>query len=145
MRSHVTFRHPAEFVPVSEDEGILSAAGVSWFLKLLAGVKDIDAIGDPLQEDWGVVVFAGRRKCRFWIGINSWDEGAWLVHFHHHSFAWLQRMTSNGKKELGELVSDFHNVLESDEQVRDVSWHYESDMTKPDMPGASTPDASKTT
>jgi hypothetical protein len=141
VRTNVTFQHPAEFVPVSEDEGILSVAGVAWFLELLARVEGIEVVGDPIQEDWGVVAFARRGDCRFWIGISFWDEGAWLVHVHHHSSAWLQRMSSKGKTGLSDLCSELHKALKSAEGVREVSWHVESDLRRPGVSGAATPDA----
>ena len=109
MRKNVTFRHPAEFVPVSGGDGILATAGAGWFVPLLRRIDGLSVQGELCQEDWGVVVFAERSGKRFWIGLSFWPDGeqAWLAHFHHHSFAWLQRRSAAGKRELERLVSDF--------------------------------------
>ena len=143
MRTNVTFRHPAEFVPVSEDDGILAATASGWFVELLQRIEGLE-IGSPLiQEDWGVVVIAERDNCRFWIGVSLWPEGesAWLAHVHHRTFAWLQRLSSHGRKELLRFAIDLHAVLESDQAVRDVSWYRQADMARANPPGASTPTA----
>jgi hypothetical protein len=95
------------------------------------------------QEDWGVVVFAERAGKRFWIGLSLWpeDEPAWLAHFHHRSFAWLQRWSAAGKSELERLASDFHTVLASEPTVRDIAWYHESDMRRAHAPSSTTPNA----
>src|SRR5687768_8224690 len=122
MRNNVTFRYPAEFVTVSEDDGILSVAGADWFVSLLRRIAGLSVRSELCQEDWGVVVFAERGGKRFWIGLSFWpeDEPAWLAHFHHHSFAWLQRWSAAGKRELERLVSDFQSVLAS--EIGRASW-----------------------
>jgi hypothetical protein len=28
---------------------------------------------DLCQEDWGVVLFARRKRKKFWIGLNAWE------------------------------------------------------------------------
>ncbi len=66
---------------------------------------------------------------------------AWLAHFHHHSFAWLQRWSASGKRELERLASDFHSVLASEPTVRDIAWYHESDMRRADAPSSTTPNA----
>jgi hypothetical protein len=67
---------------------------------------------DLCQEDWGVVSFARRKRKKFWIGLNAWEpEGSWLAHFHHGSFAWLQRLISSGKNEVRRLLADVREVL----------------------------------
>src|SRR5206468_3241355 len=87
---------------------------------------------DPCQEDWGVVFFARRNQKKFWIGLSAWDvDGAWLAHFHHGSFAWLQSFRTFGKNELNRLLADVHNVLVNESAITDITWHEESDMRKP--------------
>ena len=68
MRNNVTFHYPANFVPVSDDDGILSVTAADWFVSLLRRVNDLSVRSDLCQEDWGVVVFAERAGKRFWIG-----------------------------------------------------------------------------
>jgi hypothetical protein len=36
MRAHVTFRYPAEFVPLSKEDGILAARGAQWLTLRIA-------------------------------------------------------------------------------------------------------------
>lgn len=129
MRTNVSFRHPAEFVPVSDADCILSVDGAQWFAALLKRVPELQ-IEEPLcQEDWGVVLFARRNEKTFWIGLSPWeDDGYWLAHFHHGSGAWLQRFSSSGKQELARLVSDFHNVLVNEPHVSQVTWYEEREM-----------------
>jgi hypothetical protein len=113
MRANVTFRHPAEFVGDEDDGGgVLAVRGAEWFAALLRRVPGLELDDDFCQEDWGVVFFARRKQKKFWIGLSGWDvEGAWLAHFHHGSFAWLQRFSSTGKSELKRLLVDVHDVL----------------------------------
>lgn len=134
MRNNVTFRHPAEFIPLSEDDAILATSGAEWFVSLLRRIDGLSVQSELCQEDWGVVVFAERSRKRFWIGLSFWPDGeqAWLAHFHHHSLAWLQRWTVAGKRELELLVSDFHSVLASDPIVHEVEWYHETDLRKAD-------------
>ena len=143
MRNNVTFRHPAEFIPVSEDDGILATSGADWFVSLLQRIDGLSVQSELCQEDWGVVVFAERAGKRFWIGLSLWpeDEQAWLAHFHHHSFAWLQRWSTAGKLELERFVSDFHSVVASEQTIYDVTRYYESDMRRGDAQGSATPNA----
>jgi hypothetical protein len=143
MRTNVTFRHPAEFTPVSEDDGILAVAGAAWFVDMLRRIPGLDVNSPLVQEDWGVVATATRSGCRFWVGLSLWPEGeaAWLAHVHHGSSAWIQRFTTKGKDELQRLARDLHTTLQSDSAVRDVVWYREADMVKPAPDGASHPDA----
>jgi hypothetical protein len=141
MRNNVTFRYPAEFIPLSENDGILATRGADWFVSLLRRIDGL-SVGDELcQEDWGVVVIAERGGKRFWIGLSFWPEGeqAWLAHFHHRSFAWLQRWSTSGNRGLDRLISDFHSMIESEPLVRDIAWYHEREMTKANAESSATP------
>ena len=141
MRTNVTFHHPAEFVAVSDEDGILSVAGAQWFVALLRRVPALEIDEQLCQEDWGVVISARRAQKKFWIGFSMWPEGehAWLAHFHHGSFAWLQRFTSSGQSGLGHLVSEVHRVLTHEPMVSGVLWYDESQMRKAEPDGFATP------
>lgn len=141
MRNNVSFRHPAEFVAVSDEDGILAVAGAQWFVSLLRRVPDLKIDEELCQEDWGVVICARRDQKKFWIALSMWPAGehAWLVHCHHGSFAWLQRISSSGKRELQRLVSDVHSVLSSEPAVTDIVWYEESQMRKAQPDGFTTP------
>ena len=143
MRTNVVFNHPAQFVPVSPDDGVLSVAGADWFVSLLKQVPELEVDTKLCQEDWGVVVFARRNDKRFWIGLSLWpdERQVWLVHFHHHSFAWLQRWTAAGKNELQQLVLAAHAVFCRDTEVSGISWYYEHDIGRPDADGSEDPAA----
>jgi hypothetical protein len=141
MRTNATFRHPAEFVGDQEDGGgILAVRGAQWFAELLRRVPGLQLDEDLCQEDWGVVFFVRRNQRNFRIGLSAWDsEGAWVAHFHHGSFAWLQSFRSTGKSELKLLLADFHNVLANESLVTEIAWHEESEMNKPEPSGFPTP------
>jgi hypothetical protein len=141
MRNNVTFRHPAMFVPVSESDGVLSTIAAEWFVELLKRVRTLEVDTDLCQEDWGVVIFARRNRKRFWIGLSPWSEsGFWLAHFHHHSFAWLQRLSDSGNREFDRLVMDFHDVLAAEPAVTQIAWYREKDMEKARPEGSSLPE-----
>ena len=132
MRTNVTFCHPFEFVPLSDKDGILAVESAQWFAALLRRIPGLDVDEQACQEDWGVVFFARRNQKQFWIGLSpSEKEGAWLVHFHHGSFAWLQRFSSSGKHELNRLLTDAHEILTSEPEISNIAWYEESEMTKP--------------
>jgi hypothetical protein len=140
MRTNVIFRHPAEVVPLSDEDPILAVSGAEWFAALLQRVPGLEIDDELCQEDWGVVLFARREEKKFWIGLSGWDaDGAWLAHFHHGSFAWLQRFTSSGNSELKRLLTDVHDVLASTPAIFNIVWHEESDMSKPHPAGFPTP------
>lgn len=65
----------------------------------------------------------------------------WLAHFHHSSFAWLQRWNAAGKRELERLIGDFHSVLTQDPAVREIAWYHEGDLMMAESSGSATPDA----
>jgi hypothetical protein len=140
MRTHVTFRHPAPFVRLSDEDGILSVAGAEWFVSLLARVPGLVVREDLCQEDWGIVSFAERAGKRFWIGLSAEEEGAWLGHFHHGSWAWLQRFSPSGDRELQRLLLDFHRVLANEAAVSEVTWYREEDVAKQHRSGSAAPD-----
>jgi len=141
MRNNVTFQYPAEFVPVSDEDGILAVGGAQWFVALLNRVPDLQVDDELCQEDWGIVVFASRAQKKFWVGLSFWPDGdrAWLAHFHHSSFAWLQRLSASGRKQLQLLVGDFHAVLASEPSVSHIVWHEEGQMNEARPGGHSTP------
>ena len=140
MRTNVTFRHPAVFVPISDEEGILAVSGAQWFAALLRRVPGLQLDEDLCQEDWGVVFFARRNQKKFWIGLSAWDiDGAWNAHFHHGSFVWFQRFSSSGKNELTRLLADVHEVLDSETAISEIAWHEEREMRKPQPVGFPTP------
>jgi hypothetical protein len=140
MRTNVSFRHPAEFVPLSDEDGILAVAGAQWFLTLLRRVPDLQIDDNLCQEDWGVLFFAQRNQKTFWIGLSAWETaGSWLAHFHHGSFAWLRRFSASGKTELQRLVSDVHAVLAGEPAVSEIVWYAEHEMTKARPTGFPTP------
>jgi hypothetical protein len=56
-------------------------------------------------------------------------EGAWLAHFHHGSFAWLQRFSSSGTNELKRFLADVHDVLASEPAITDIAWHEQNEMS----------------
>jgi hypothetical protein len=140
MRTNVTFQHSTDFVPVSDEDGVLATRGAGWFVDLLRMVPGLEVNDDLCQEDWGVVVFAERNRKSFWIGLSAWeDDGSWLAHFHHGSFAWLQRFSPSGKSELGRLLADVRAVLGREPAVSGISWHEEKAMRGPAPAAFATP------
>jgi hypothetical protein len=140
VQTNVTFRYPAEFVGVDDDGGgVLAVRGAQWFVRLLSRVNGLSLDLDLCQEDWGVVVFAKRNGRRFWIGLSPYDEGNWVAHFHHGSFAWLQRASASGKAELHRLIADFHAVLAADQAISEITWYTEREMLKPNPLGFKSP------
>lgn len=138
MRTNVTFQYPAEFERASD--GILAVGVAQWFAVLLRQVPGLHINDHLCQEDWGVVVFARRNHKKFWIGLSAYGaKNAWLAHFHHGSFAWLQRFSSSGKGELQRLLADIHGVLESEPTVSSIIWYEESEMRKAQPSGFPTP------
>ena len=143
MRSHVSFRHPAVFVRLSDEDGVLAVSGAAWFLDLLNRVSHMVVNDELCQEDWGVVVFVERNRKRFWVGISmgfDGERGSWAAHFHHAPFAWLQRLSSSGKLELQRVVADFHQVLLAEPAVSEICWFRETDMRSPQRSGSSSPE-----
>jgi hypothetical protein len=141
MRNNVTFRHPAEFVgDEGGDGGILVVAGAAWFADLLSRVPGLQIEPELCQEDWGVVAFAERNQKRFWIGLSFYDEGVWIAHFHHASFAWLQRLSMSGNEELRKLITDFHHVLANERAVSEITWYEERETWVANAQGSPTPD-----
>jgi hypothetical protein len=130
MRTHVRFHHPAEFVRLSDADGVLAIGGAQWFVLLLRRVPGLVIDDELCQEDWGVVMFAQRDGRRFWIGLNLWDEHEWLAHIHHNSFSWLQRLSPSGKSEMKRLLSDLHGALTNDPAVSNVRWYEKRDMLR---------------
>jgi hypothetical protein len=140
MRTFVKFRHPADFVPISDEDGILAVSGAQWFAELLRGVSGLQIEEELCQEDWGVVLFARRNRKKFWIGLSPWDgEHSWLAHFHHGSFAWFQRFSSSGAEELKRLLADVHKVLATEQAISEIAWHEESEMRRPGPKSFPTP------
>ena len=142
MRTFVTFHHPAPFVAVSEEDGVLAVAGADWFVSLLKRIDGLAVQEELIQEDWGVVLRAERSGQKFWIGLSMGPDTdvAWLAHVHHGSFAWFQWFSAAGKRALRQLVSDLHQVLTVEPSVSNVTWFRERDMAKVQPLGASTPD-----
>ena len=130
IRNNVTFRCPEAFVPFSDEEGILSIKGANWFATILRRISSLEVNSDFCQEDWGVVFFVTRNGKKFWIGLCSWPEGdsAWLAHVHHGSFAWLQRLSPSGKREIDQLIADIHDQLSRTQMITDITWYPENDM-----------------
>jgi hypothetical protein len=124
IRTNVSFRYPAEFVAISDVDGVLAISGAQWFVDVLRRIPRLEVNDNLCQEDWGVVAFIRRNSKKFWIGLSLWPEGehAWLAHFHHGPFAWWQRLSPSGQHELRQLVADAHDVLASDPAVYDVVW-----------------------
>lgn len=140
MRTHVTFRYPAEFDSDSDEAGILAVSGAQWFVPLLRRVANLQIDDELGQEDWGVMLDARREDKKFWIGLSMWEgENSWLSHFHHDSFAWLQRLSSSGKRELQRVLCDFHAVLASEPAVSDIVWYEEKELKKARPAGFPTP------
>ena len=140
MRTNVTFRHPAEFIPLSDEDGILAVGGARWFVALLRRVPGLQIEEGLCQEDWGVVLFVRFDHKKFWIGLSAWDsQNGWLSHFHRGSFAWLQRLSSSGKSALQRLLSEVHGALASEPDVSDIVWYEESEISKPRPVGFPTP------
>ncbi len=141
-RNNVTFKHPAKFIPLSGSEHILAISGADWFVSLLQRVDGLSVQSELCQEDWGVVIFVERGGRCFWIGLGLCpeEEPAWLAHFHHTSFAWLQRWNAAGKLEFERLVSDFNSVLTKEPAVREIAWYHESEMRGAPGTGSPTPD-----
>jgi hypothetical protein len=145
MCNNVIFRNPAEFVRLSDEDGILAIEGAAWFVKLLRKIPDLTLDPELCQADWGVVAFARRNGKKFWIGLSMWPEGesAWLAHFHHASFSWIQKLSASGKAELRLLVADFHKILASEETVSEIKWYLESEMAHANPREFSSPDTSQ--
>jgi hypothetical protein len=141
MRTNVIFSHPAELAAVSTEDGILSADNADWFASLLRNIPRLEIEPELCQEDWGVVAFAQRDGKRFWVGLSSWpdEEQMWLAHFHHHSFAWLQKWSASGNSALQQLVLDAHAALSADPAVSRISWYHEREITKASASGSITP------
>lgn len=141
MRNYAIFHYLPEFGADSDEDGILTVEGAKWFLKLLRRIPEIHVDENLCQEDWGVVFFANRDCGRFWIGLSLWPDGecAWLVHLHHHAFAWLQKLSRAGREKLNRLIIDLSRVLSTDSMVTDIQWHRDSDMKKGKPQGTASP------
>jgi hypothetical protein len=141
MRTHVSFQHPAEFVPVSKDDPVLARDGATWFSSLLQRVAGLRIDGELRQEDWDVVLFVIRDGRRFWIGLSTWPDSdhGWLAHIHHGSCAWLQRFSSSGQTQITRLIRDIHDVLAGEPSISAVTWYEESDMKTANPQGYPTP------
>ena len=142
MRDNVTFVHPAPFVPLSDEDGILAVAGAGWFVELLRRIPDLEVEPELCQEDWGVVVFARRNGFRIWIGVSRWfdlDDG-WLAHVQHGPMALLQRVKPSGKAELARVIRQLHEALAADARVSSITWFHEKEMGRPNPSPSPTPD-----
>ena len=142
MRTNVTFQHPAEFVPVSEEDRVLAIRGAQWFVSLLRRVPDLQIDDKLCQEDWGVVIVVRRNQRQFRIQLGMWPEGehSWFAHVHHGVYSWLQRLSSSGKTELKHLVSDIHATLAGEAAVSAITWYELGEMGKPLSHGFPSPD-----
>jgi hypothetical protein len=141
MRNNVIFRYPAEFIGDEKGGGgILVVEGAEWFPELLRRVPGLRVEPELCQEDWGIVAFAQRNLKQFWIGLSCYDEGIWIAHLHHASFAWLQRLSKSGNEELRELSADFHHVLCSEPAVSEVAWYFEHETGTSNARGSPTPE-----
>lgn len=142
MRDAVSFRYPAPFVPLSEQDGVLASGGAGWFCDLLKRVPALTVSDELCQEDWGVVIFAQRNDWRYWIGLClecDGEEGSWLAHIHHASFAWLQRLRPRGREALQGLIADIHAVLTSTPAVTEIRWFSEVNLSNRNAAGAPSP------
>jgi hypothetical protein len=139
LRTQVIFEYPARFVGTDADNGgVLSVKGAQWFLSFLKSVPDLEVDPDLCQEDWGVVIFAKRNRRKFYIGLNSMDEGQWLAHI---QYGWVTRFRPSRKRELLCLVMDLHRVLSLYQSVKAIAWYTEKEAFKGyTSKGHSTPD-----
>jgi hypothetical protein len=143
IRNNVSFRYPAPFVFLSNDDGILAANGAKWFVDMLKRVPHLDVNEELCQEDWGVVVFVKRNKRRFWVGLGlgmDMEENTWLAHIHHSDFAWIQRISSRGRNDFKQLITDIHAMLVNESGVSEICWYKETDMDQPYPSSSPTPD-----
>lgn len=141
MRNNVTFNFPERFLPLSEEDGILSKDGAQWLVSILKTIPSLEIDPDLCQEDWGVVLRVKRNQRKFWIGLSFWPDGeqAWLVHLHHDSFAWLQRFSTTGKAELEKLILNMDDALKANPSVSNIFWYSEEEIDKPTAVGSPTP------
>ncbi len=123
MRDHIRFSCVHNFVGTEEVPDVLSVEGAGWFHGILQGIAGLEVDPELCQEDWGVVFFAAREEKRFWIGLGGWPDpgGHWLVHLHHHSFAWKQRFSRAGKEALEVLVADVERALRAVPSISGVA------------------------
>lgn len=126
MRNTVTFRYPAPRAVVSDEDGVLPVEGAGWFVALLGNVPGLELDAKPVQEDWGVAILARRGGRSFWLGLSAMGEHEWVVHVHHGSFAWLQRLSSGGRAARAALVAELHRVL-GEANASAVEWFDERD------------------
>lgn len=127
MRNTVSFHYPAPLVVVSDEDGVLSIEGAGWFLDLLRTIRGIDLDQKVVQEDWGVVVRARRAGRSYWIGLSTMGEHEWIAHVHHHSFAWLQRLSPGGRAARAALVGDVDHALRV-ANASGLKWFDEGDV-----------------
>ena len=141
VRTHVTFRHPAPWVVLSDDDGILSIDGAGWFIALLQRIEGLTIATELIQEDWGVLVPVARAGKSFFIGLSFWvDDGdhAWLAHASHDGL--LQRLLPTADGDLRRLLSDLHQALATEPAVSAAMWYAEKALMKWPLDGAATPD-----
>ena len=62
MRTNVVFNHPAEFVLLSDEDGILAVDGAKWFVDMLSRIPGLQIDNELCQEDWGVAIRASARR-----------------------------------------------------------------------------------
>ncbi|QDV75686.1 hypothetical protein [Botrimarina mediterranea] len=142
MRTNVCFRYPAPFVPVPDNELLLSTDGAIWFVDLLRKVPNLQINEELCQEDWGVVVFVNRNSARYWVGIGrlqDQNEGDWLAFFNPSPLSWLPWRRRHCRRELGNLIEAMHDVLQEDASVSQIVWYEEKEMRTPNPKGFATP------
>jgi hypothetical protein len=138
MRNYVTFGFPTAWIPVSEEDGILSVSGAIWFVDILRNIPNLSIEREPCQEDWGVAIFVRYSSLRFWIGLSFWEENKWLAHVHVAS--WFKRLRRSGRDGISHLTVDLHRALSAEVKVNGIAWHREEEMTLSSLVGANSPD-----
>jgi hypothetical protein len=140
VRTHVFFDCQIEFQAVGDAPDVLSVSGAEWFRGLLQRIPRLKIAQQLCQEDWGVVFFAARDRCEFWIGLSVGDHetGEWLAHCHHGSFRWRQRWSQFGRDGLRCLVVDLHQTLGQDPACTRIVWMTDREITG-SLPGSPHP------
>ncbi len=132
MRTNVTFRHTAKFVPLSDEDGIIAVNGAQWFAALLRRVQALEIDENLCQEDWGRRVICPTQ----WTKVLDWTK---CVERKRHMarplspwftgvvaavrFVWQERIEA--------FVGRCSPALAGDAAISDIAWYEESEMHKP--------------
>ncbi len=94
-------------------------------------VMDIETDPNPLQEDWGWMIFFAHQGINYELGLGAYEdegiESGWLCFLKTYRKGIWNRLFGKKNEIDSELLNLIDRILREDQEINNIKWYHENE------------------